>query len=75
MHSTIQSLLRRRPFCSFEVRMSNGDAHQVRHPEMAFLLKSNVIFGSPDSDEFAFVSLLHVVEVKAIESSSSADDA
>ena len=55
--------------------MSNGDIHQVRHPEMAFLLKSNVIFGNPESDEFAFVSLLHVVEVKAIETPSATDAA
>jgi hypothetical protein len=42
---------------------------------MAFLLKSNVIFGSLESDEFAFASLLRVVEVKAIESPSATDAA
>jgi hypothetical protein len=33
---------------------------------MALLLKSNIIFGSAESDKFEFLSLLHVVDVKAI---------
>ena len=63
---TFQGLLRRQPFQPLEVRMSNGDAHQIRHPESAFLLRSSVILGSPESDDFEFLSLLRIVEVKAI---------
>ena len=63
---TMQSLLKRQPFQPFEVRMSNGDAFEVRHPEMVFLLNSSLIFGSPQSDDFSFCSLLHVADVKAI---------
>ncbi len=64
--ATFQSLLRRRPFQPLEIRMSNGDVHVVRHPEMAMAMKSNIFFGSSESDDFEFLSLLHVVEVKAI---------
>ena len=63
---TFQELLHRQHFQPLEVRMSNGDVHQIRHPEMAFLLRSTVILGSPESDNFEFFSLLHVVDVKAI---------
>lgn len=63
---TMQGLLRRQPFQPFEVRMSNGDAFQIRHPEMAFLLKSSLILGSPESDDFIFCSLLHVADVQAL---------
>ncbi len=63
---TFQSLLHRQPFQPLEVRMSNGDSHQIRHPEAAFLLRSSVILGSPESDDFEFLLLLHIVEVKAI---------
>jgi len=63
---TLQGLLHRRPFQPLEIRMSNGDLHQIRHPEMAMLLRSNIFLGSPDSDDFEFLSILHVVEVKAI---------
>jgi hypothetical protein len=64
----MQSLLRRQPFQPFEVRMSNGDSFEVRHPEMALLLKSSLIFGGPESDDFIFCSLLHIADVKAIAS-------
>ncbi len=64
--ATFQGLLNRQPFQPLEVRMSNGDSHQIRHPEMAFLLRSSIILGSPESDNFEFLSLLHVAEVKAI---------
>jgi len=67
---TLQGLLRRKPFQPLEVRMSNGDSHQIRHPEMAFLLRSSFILGSPESDNFQFLSLLHVAEVKAIPTAS-----
>jgi hypothetical protein len=65
---TMLSLLRRLPFQPFEVRMSNGDSFEVRHPEMSLLLRSSLIFGSPESDDFVFCSLLHVADVKAIAS-------
>jgi len=64
--ATFQSFLRHQPFQPIEVRMSNGDVHQIRHPETAFLLRSSVILGSPESDNFEFLSLLHIVNVKAI---------
>ena len=67
---TFQTLLKRQPFQPLEVRMSNGDAHQIRHPENAFLLRSNIILGSQESDDFEFLSLLHVAEVKAIPAAS-----
>jgi hypothetical protein len=67
---TMLSLLRRQPFQPFEVRMSNGDAYQIRHPEMALLLRSNLVLGTPESDDFIFCSLLHVAEVKALPLSS-----
>ena len=54
--------------------MSNGDAHQIRHPEMAFLLRSSIILGSPESDDFEFLSLLHVVDVKAMPLASGQDN-
>ena len=71
---TMLGLLRRQPFQPLEVRMSNGDAHQIRHPEMAFLLRSSIILGSPESDDFEFLSLLHVVDVKAIPTSSNGEN-
>jgi hypothetical protein len=63
---TIRQLLRRQPYQPLEVRMSNGDRHEIRHPEMALLLRSNLVLGSPESDDFRFCSLLHIAAVNAI---------
>ncbi len=71
MKETLLQLLRRTPFQPFEIRMSNGDAFQVRHPEMALLLKSNVVFGSPESDDFTFCALLHIADVKAVDAGTA----
>jgi hypothetical protein len=65
MKETLIQLLRRQPFRPFAVQMSNGETFEVRHPEMAALLKSNIIISKSDSDEFEICSLLHVANVKA----------
>lgn len=67
MKEALVPLLRKQPFQPFEVRMSNGDAYQVRHPEMALLLKSNLVFGSPESDKFTFCALLHITGVHSMD--------
>jgi len=46
--------------------MSTGDRYEVRHPEMALLLRSNLVLGSPESDDFTFCSLLHIADVKSL---------
>jgi hypothetical protein len=65
MKETLLQLLRSQPFQPFAVQMPNGETFEVRHPEMAALLKSNLIVGSADSDEYQICSLLHIANVKA----------
>ncbi len=45
--------------------MSNGEKFDVRHPQMAAMLKTNLIISRPDSDQFDICSLLHVSNVIA----------
>ncbi len=60
-------MLKRRPFEPFEVRLSNGDAHSVRHPEFAFVLKSNLVMSDPLSDRVTICSLLHIASVQTLQ--------
>lgn len=53
----MQEMLRNRPFEPCEVRLSNGDVNQARHPEFGFVLRSNILVGYHDSDCFAVCSL------------------
>ena len=64
---TIQDLLKRVPFQPFEVRMSNGDRHEVRHPEFAFVLKTNLVIGDPESDKVWICALLHIADVETLQ--------
>jgi len=61
---TIQELLQRRPFEPFIMHMTNGEAFEVRHPEMAMLLKTKVIVGDPDNDRSWICSLLHIATIE-----------
>ncbi len=58
-------MLQRRPFQPFEVRMSNGDVYQVRYPDFAFVLRSNLVIGDPDADNIAICALDQLASVNA----------
>ena len=54
---TIKDYLRREPFEPFVIRMSNGEVHEIRHPECAFVMKSRMIVYYPDDDRSVTCSL------------------
>lgn len=62
-HETLYELLHRRPFEPFVVRLTSGESHEIRHPEMALLLKTKLVVGQPDSDRMAICSLLHITQI------------
>ncbi|MDX1966813.1 MAG: hypothetical protein SFV23_06560 [Planctomycetaceae bacterium] len=62
-HETLYELLHRRPFEPFVVRLTSGESHEIRHPEMALLLKTKLVVGQPDSDRMAICSLLHITQM------------
>ena len=40
---TLRDWLRRRPFLPFRIKTSDGDAYEIRHPEMAFVTRAEVV--------------------------------
>ena len=66
-HEAMQELLRRQPFEPFEIRLTNGEKHEVRHPEMALLLKSRLVIALPD-DRMVICPLLHIASVETLQS-------
>lgn len=70
-----QRLLKTRPFQPFRIIMSSGERYEVRHPEMAFLLRTKLVLGlDPDrqgiADDWTMCSLLHVTAIEPIEQNS-----
>lgn len=67
-YETLKELLRRRPFEPFEIRLSNGEKHDVRHPELALLLKSRIVIGDPETDRMTFCALIHINSIEILQS-------
>jgi hypothetical protein len=73
---TFQELLARRPFQPFRLVMSSGQKYDVRHPEMAFLTRNDILVGIDQADdgvpaEFKICSLLHVTAIEPLSPSTA----
>jgi hypothetical protein len=64
---TIREFLRREPFEPFMIRMSNGEVHEVRHPECAIVMKTKVILGYPEEDRSVSCALIHINTVEPLQ--------
>jgi hypothetical protein len=65
----IRTLLRQQPFKPFRLVMSSGKEYEVRHPEMAMLLRNDILVGTDITDngmpaEFDICPLLHVASIE-----------
>lgn len=66
---TIKEHLRRKPFEPFVIRMSNGEVHEIRHPECALVMKTRVIIGYRDDDRSVTCSLVHINSIETLQAS------
>lgn len=64
---TILEWVNRRPFEPFALRLSNGEVHQIRHPETVIVTKSRMIVAYPEIDRVVFCSLIHVNVIEALQ--------
>lgn len=71
---TFRDLLADRPFKPFRIVMSSGQSYEVRHPEMAMLMKTDILIGLDEEDglpsRFKICSLLHVTSVEPLETAT-----
>ncbi len=65
---TIREWLHRRPFEPFELRLSNGETYQVRHPEVVAVGKNRIAVVNPETDQVVHVALIHVNSIAALQS-------
>jgi hypothetical protein len=73
--AVLKELMSRRPFEPFRVRLSSGDAYEVRHPEVALLLRNGIYValsnGGDLPENAVWCSLLHVASVVPVGNESS----
>ncbi len=68
---TFRELLAQQPFRPFRLVMSSGQSYEVRHPEMAFLTRSDMLIGVDLGEDnvpadFRICSLLHVATIEPL---------
>lgn len=68
---TFRDLLAKQPFQPFRVVMSSGQSYEVRHPEMAFVTRTDLLVGTDIADdgvpaEFKICSLLHCTTIEPL---------
>lgn len=74
---TFRELLSARPFKPFRIIMSSGEKYEIRHPEMAFLTKTDILVGVEIADDnvpahFKICSLLHVTAIEPLNAPAEA---
>ena len=75
MFERIQQLLRAQPFVAFEIRLSNGDAYRIPHPECAALTPFVVVVTNLESGQIAECALHHVANIERVPPSEAATSA
>jgi len=73
---TFRDLLGKRPFAPFRLVMSSGKKYEVRHPEMAWLTRTDILVGLDIADEglpaeFDICSLLHVTAIEPLKATAT----
>jgi hypothetical protein len=63
----IREMLSREPFQPFVIRLSSGEAHEVRHPECLAIGKGRIAITDPDADRVAVCSLIHVTSIEFLQ--------
>jgi hypothetical protein len=80
---SLREWMQKRPFQPFlvktsdgEAKTSDGEAYEVRHPEMAFLTRTEIVIGLAERNgipsRHRTVSLLHVTAIEPIDASAAA---
>jgi len=67
----IRERLRKQPFEPFRVVLSSGESYEVRHPELAMLLRGGIYVAEADAkgqlpEMPAWCSLLHISAIEPI---------
>jgi hypothetical protein len=75
---TFRHLLKKQPFKPFRIVMSSGKSYEIRHPEMAWLTRTDILVSLGEMDdvtpaEYHTCSLLHVSSIEPVSLAASAD--
>ncbi len=62
----IRDILERDPFQPVRVRLTSGDAYEIRSTGLAMVLKSRLFVAAPASDDWTLIPLIHIAAIETI---------
>jgi hypothetical protein len=73
---TLRNLLAKQPFEPFRVTASSGETYDVRHPEMGWVTRNELLVGITERDgipaRYKTLALLHITAVEPLDSTPAA---
>jgi len=67
----LREFLEREPFEPFRVRLSSGDAYEIRNPGLAVAMRSRLLVADPESDRYTLIPFLHIAAVETLGNGAS----
>lgn len=62
----LREFLEREPFEPVRVRLSSGDAYEIRDPGLAVVMRSRLFIASPGTDRWTLIPFLHIAAVETL---------
>lgn len=73
---SIHEWLQKRPFQPIRISSSSGESYEVRHPEMAWLTRTELLIGIAERrgfpSRYRALALLHITAVESLDSTAAA---
>ena len=54
------------PFDPIRVRLTSGDAYEIRNPGLAVVMKSRLFIALPGTDRWTLIPFLHIAAIETI---------
>ena len=67
----LHDLLEQEPFEPFRVRLSSGDAYEIRNPGLAVVMRTRLFIAAPGTDRWTLIPFLHIAAVETIANGQS----
>ena len=65
--NAIREWLNKQRFHPFVLKLSNGEAYEVRHPENVAIGKTRIAVTWPESEKIVHISLIHINSIEELQ--------
>ncbi len=62
----VRAILEREPFQPVRVRLTSGDAYEIRSAGLAMVLKTRLFVAAPASDDWTLIPLIHIAAIETL---------